>query len=358
MRKLEKMKVSVIVPAYNTAEYIENMLECVINQTYKNLEIIVINDGSTDDTLEHIKRFEIMDNRVLCIDIPNGGVSNARNHGIDKATGEKIFFWDSDDYIELDCIEQCIKFSLDKNVETVLYGYSDRVDGKNESPHKSYLKEVYSGKEICDKLLPCFIGHSFEDVNQWIRKNISLRQTKEHTALWRIMLDAKTVKEKGLRFDINLSLGEDTKFICEYLLNTQKVGYLDKCFYHLTIRSTGANMTSNSNIELMKQNKMKLIVARKELDTIAYQKGINLHKYWEGTMVLSAIQLIIKATQVGRYSVVKEYLKIQDVIMAIRNYKPVIGIRAVPFIFLKLRAGRILYYIIKLMPSKIIDKMI
>ena len=67
------MLVSVIIPAYNTAEYIDEMIECAINQTYKNIEIILINDGSTDDTLAHIKKYSKIDDRIKYFDIQNGG---------------------------------------------------------------------------------------------------------------------------------------------------------------------------------------------------------------------------------------------------------------------------------------------
>ena len=93
-------KVSIIIPAYNTEEYIDDMLDCVVNQTYQNIEIIIINDGSTDSTLNHIKKYQEKDNRIICVNIPNCGVSNARNIGINLAKGNKIFFWDSDDVIQ------------------------------------------------------------------------------------------------------------------------------------------------------------------------------------------------------------------------------------------------------------------
>ena len=92
--------VSVIIPAYNTEEYIGEMLNCTIQQTYKNIEIIVIDDGSTDGTKDIVKKIQKTDNRIILIENNRGGVSKARNTGIEKAHGEKFFFWDSDDIIE------------------------------------------------------------------------------------------------------------------------------------------------------------------------------------------------------------------------------------------------------------------
>ena len=89
----EKTLVSIIIPAYNTAQYIDAMLECVINQTYQEIEVIIINDGSKDDTLEKIETFAKQDRRIVVINIPNGGVSNARNIGIQMACGKKNFLY-------------------------------------------------------------------------------------------------------------------------------------------------------------------------------------------------------------------------------------------------------------------------
>ena len=88
--------VSIIIPAYNATEYIEAMLDCIIGQTYKNIEVILINDGSTDDTLDKIQKYASLDSRIVVLDVPNGGVSHARNLGIKRAKEENLlFFFDS-----------------------------------------------------------------------------------------------------------------------------------------------------------------------------------------------------------------------------------------------------------------------
>ena len=81
-------KVSIIVPVYNGEKYLERCLESIINQTYKNIEIICINDGSTDESKNILKQYQLKDNRIIVKNIQNGGVSRARNIGIRKATGD------------------------------------------------------------------------------------------------------------------------------------------------------------------------------------------------------------------------------------------------------------------------------
>ena len=101
--------VSIIIPAYNATEYIEAMLDCIIGQTYKNIE--VINDGSTDDTLDKIQKYASLDSRIVVLDVPNGGVSHARNLGIKRAKEENLlFFFDSDDIVDAYAVEHCINY--------------------------------------------------------------------------------------------------------------------------------------------------------------------------------------------------------------------------------------------------------
>ena len=100
------VKVSVIVPAYNVEGYINDCLESLVNQTLKEIEIIVVNDGSTDRTSEIISKFSAKDSRMKIINQENQGLSAARNNGMQQATGEYIGFVDSDDYIDLDFYEK------------------------------------------------------------------------------------------------------------------------------------------------------------------------------------------------------------------------------------------------------------
>lgn len=290
-----------------------------------------------------------------------GGVSNARNIGIGMATGQKIFFWDSDDVIELDAIEKCIEFSINQNVSAVLYSCSSRVDGINGEKKKSSLREKYIASEIREELMPHFIGHSFSDINDWISGKKGLRDGKEYTALWRIMLDSKVIKENKLLFDTNLSLGEDTIFINSYFLVENSIGYLDECLYHLTWRDSGANITSNSNPDLMMDNKIKLIHARCELDKKAHKYNLELHRYWEGTMVFSAIQLLVKFSLYNTdnaYNKFQKYLSIPEVQEAIKEFKPLFKIKGIPFILLRFRRGQVLYFIMQVLPNKIINRFI
>lgn len=113
--------VSIIVPVYNTEEYLSECLDSLLKQTYKNIEVICIDDGSVDGSVIVLKEYERLDNRVRVYTQDNKGVSYARNVGLDNAQGKYIFFIDSDDYIKSNTIEECIHIIKTECVEAVFY---------------------------------------------------------------------------------------------------------------------------------------------------------------------------------------------------------------------------------------------
>ena len=120
---MEEYKVSVIVAAYNIEDYIVKCLESIANQTYKNLEVIVVDDGSSDSTGELADEFAEKDNRFIVIHKENGGVSSARNKGIDVASGDFIGFVDGDDTIENDMYEMLVDNAIKYDADISHCGY-------------------------------------------------------------------------------------------------------------------------------------------------------------------------------------------------------------------------------------------
>ena len=137
------LKVSIIVPIYNMEQYLNRCLESIINQTYENIEIILINDGSKDNSLEICKNYAKKDNRIMIIDQKNSGVSSARNSGLDKATGEYLAFVDPDDWIDKDGIEKMVDFALKHKCDIAFFDYkiNDEIQ-KSEKVNLEYTKET------------------------------------------------------------------------------------------------------------------------------------------------------------------------------------------------------------------------
>ena len=143
--------ISVIVPVYNIEKYIEHCILSILNQTYSDFELLLINDGSTDSSYEICKKWEDSDTRIKVISKPNGGVSSARNLGLDIASGEYLFFIDGDDRLTPDCFEKLMQH-MTPDVDFVSAEYQEVADEGfsvpiNASEHKNF-EGILTQKEI------------------------------------------------------------------------------------------------------------------------------------------------------------------------------------------------------------------
>ena len=123
--------VSVIIPVYNAEKYLQKCLDSIVNQTYSNLEIIIVNDGSTDNSLSIINKYCMLDDRIVTLNKINGGLSDARNTALDYFHGDYVVFVDSDDWIDLNLIEKCIGLCRLNTCDVVCFAYY-KVDEKGD----------------------------------------------------------------------------------------------------------------------------------------------------------------------------------------------------------------------------------
>ena len=117
---IDNPKVSIIIPVFNGEPFLDRCLSSVINQSYNNIEIIIINDGSTDNTQSICESYSKNDPRVIIINKKNEGVSTARNVGLDTAVGDYIYFVDADDYVLEDGIEKLVKKAIDNAADIIV----------------------------------------------------------------------------------------------------------------------------------------------------------------------------------------------------------------------------------------------
>lgn len=143
----ESEKISIIIPVFNTEQYLETSVRSVMNQTYRNLEIICVNDGSTDGSLDVLKKLQQEDTRIKVIDKPNSGVGDTRNYGLRNATAEWITFLDSDDFLNPDAYEIISKKAFPHNPDLIHFGIrmirNDNVGIKSKD--ESYYSFIYRG---------------------------------------------------------------------------------------------------------------------------------------------------------------------------------------------------------------------
>ena len=172
-------KLSIIMPVYNTAKYLDRSIQSVISQTYMDWELILVNDGSTDNSAEICLSYTKKDSRIKLIDKENGGAGSARNAGIEVAQGEFIAFPDSDDWLEIDTYELCMKRLTDTPVDLLLFGeittvYNDKT-GCIEKEIEDYIEEniLLSQDQCRDKWSKMILSyHMNAPWNKIYRKSI------------------------------------------------------------------------------------------------------------------------------------------------------------------------------------------
>lgn len=159
---MEKNKISVIIPVYKVEKYLDKCVQSVVDQTYKNLEIILVDDGSPDNCPKMCDEWAKKDNRIKVIHKQNGGLSDARNVGVENSTGDYIMFLDSDDYVSTEICEKLMELALKHDVPLAACGYCLFPEDTNPAPCNEKVKEFYFQREgvinqIYHASFPCFV---------------------------------------------------------------------------------------------------------------------------------------------------------------------------------------------------------
>jgi glycosyltransferase involved in cell wall biosynthesis len=147
------MKYSFIIPVYNGEKYIDNCLSSILNQTYKNFEVIIINDGSTDKSLDILKKYSKENRNIRIYDIKNKGVSNARNYGVSNAIGDYFIFVDVDDYVDLNMLEYINTELNNRNLDLVKYNYCKVKNIDMKKSIDPITSEVLNGEDALLKFI-------------------------------------------------------------------------------------------------------------------------------------------------------------------------------------------------------------
>ena len=208
---MSNLKISIIIPVYNVEKYLGECLDSVVNQTLKDIEIICVNDGSTDNSLSILKEYASKDNRINIIDKENEGQGYARKVGLDNASGEFILFCDSDDKFEPNNVfEKLIDKAQNLNVDILLFGINFWYKDKIESFKVNYGqdKEIFSSTD----LLNCIYKTNVE-IYCKLYKNAFLKKYDD----W--------------YFPKKVYMYQDAPFHRQILLRANKIGVCDECFY-------------------------------------------------------------------------------------------------------------------------------
>lgn len=212
-------KISVIVPIYNAEKYLEKCLNSLINQTLQDVEILLINDGSSDNSQNIIDKYQSSSLNIKSFYQKNAGQAAARNLGIKNSTGEFIAFVDSDDYLELTAYEKAYNYAIKKNLDIVCFKFYEEINQiKNESNYYNFENSNTNIKYILNETSPC---------NKIIKRNL--------------------LKKYQLEF-IEDYIYEDLELIPRLALYTDKIGFLNEYLYTYVIHE-------NSTMRQKKYNK-------------------------------------------------------------------------------------------------------
>ena len=208
---MKKILFSIIIPLYNAESYIYKNITSILNQSYDKFELIIVNDGSTDASLNIIKSFD--DSRIKIYSKLNDGTANARNYGLKHVNGDYIFFVDADDYIEADTLSSYIEIIEKFNPDLIVNGFYSETYASNSS-YKIYSNDKFykNKKEIKNNLVNLYKDNLLYNV-------------------WNKLYKRSIINDNNLKFkDINF--GEDMIFVQNYLIHCNNIYNSSNCFYH------------------------------------------------------------------------------------------------------------------------------
>lgn len=225
------VSISVIIPVYNMEQYIGKCLDSVINQTLENIEIIVVDDGSNDKSLEICKQYEKKDKRITVVSKKNKGVSSARNEGLKFATGEYISFIDPDDWIENDMLFNMYTNCKKDDYDICMINYIVENINKSFKVELPLSKNIYNSRDdIINDILALLIGPESLDSNpDFIMGSVC-----------RLIVKKDIVKSNNILFYENIKYGEDLLFCLEIFIKSRKVYIDDNAYYHYVRRDDSA----------------------------------------------------------------------------------------------------------------------
>lgn len=322
--KNKDIKISVMIPVYNTSKYLEKCLNSVINQSLKEIEIVCVNDGSTDNSLEILKNFQQQDERLIIVNKKNSGVSSARNEALKIIKGEYCLNIDSDDWIEQNFLEEMYlkakKDNLDLVISDIIFDYQNRIEIVEELKIKDSV--VISGEEY--------------------RELFFNKKLRVEGYTWNKLIRTNFYKNNNILFNEEVSFLEDYEVILKLAYYLKRIGKLNKAYYHYIQRKNSAS----NNIQNVEKNFCQTIQVFNNLE--------NFYKNRDKKICLKLKKEKIFSMQYSIFKNKEESEKIYDLFL--------FEIKKEKFIFKKNegeKLGQILLFnIVKLFNSKLIIKFI
>lgn len=338
-----KPLLSVIMPVYNAEKWVAESIQSILNQDYNNLELICIDDGSSDNSVEIIKRFQINDNRVKLFEQKNSGVCSARNLGIENAKGDYIAFIDADD-IALKNMYSCLINLLEKEQSDISFCAFTRFFPSG----KQLTTTEYSFDRL--KNNPQDIKYFLYTTPSVINENII--KTKDiHGSCCRSIFKKNIIVQNSIRFTKGITFAEDQVFMLEYLLYCNKISYTDKSFlmYRANTKRWVYRDYYDSHMRLL--DRQLFLLDKNKYYSKGEKRKISAYLKYSIYMMITNDELMFKENAddiIKNYDVkLKKMLTLRGLIEKLKvnkDYK-----KLVLFILLKLKQYKL---VVKLFPNK------
>ncbi len=247
MKHEGKTKISIVVPVYNTAQYLPQCMDSLINQSFRDIEIIAVNDGSTDSSLDVLNQYAENDSRVRVIDKINEGVSVARNTALEGIVGEFLMFVDSDDWIELDTCQKALQVIEQYNCDVVMWSYI-REFGDDSVRKKIFEKTIiYNSENVKKYIHRRFVGGIGNELSK--PENLDAL-----CPIWGKLYKTSIIKNNHIIFNDIRKIGtyEDGIFNLHLFKYVSKAVFINEFFYHYR-KNNNVSITSQYNPFLVEQ---------------------------------------------------------------------------------------------------------
>ena len=254
-------KISVIVPVYNVEYYLEDALNSIVNQTFVDIEVLMIDDGSTDNSRYIIEKYALDNDNFYAFHKKNEGLPITRNYGLNIAEGEYIYFMDSDDYIENNAFAEIYNLSESKNLDMNIFKIISFMEGSEEKFTSTYLEMEFLKDLVGDEVF------SFRDLG---KKMYDLAVTPPGVLFKRDIIS-------DIRFPEGL-IYEDNVFFLEAVFNAKRMYFYDKHLYNYRRRNESVTTTGSNFSDIIEIRNMIIDLARKydNFYPYLYYKKLNL----------------------------------------------------------------------------------
>lgn len=242
------IKVSIILPMYNAEKYIKDTIYSVLNQTIKDIELIIIDDGSTDDSYKICEEIQQLDNRIVLRKIENNGVSNARNYGMKIAKGKFLMFIDADDKYDSNIVNKMLE-GIENNDLSVCDFKELKQNGKIKSKNLKYNGDINESSLM---------------INFLQRNNL-------FNVVWNKIYKKEIIIDNNLNFNKEISIAEDLEFNLKYIEKTKNIKYINEALYIYRLADTGLNYKYQKDRIKIRKNIYKY------QKRIFFEKGYNIN---------------------------------------------------------------------------------